>query len=101
VPAIARLEMRRLAVARAAAGDPVGGPVDHPLERDARLAEEALRFARVLEPGGRRLAADEPRRAPEALAELPGEPADARVLGAGDVDRRRRRRAVREQPQRL
>src|SRR5690606_6203666 len=98
---IAGREVRGLAEARLASRDPVGDPVDHRADRHARLAEQALRFGGVLEPCGRRFVADQHRRAPEAPAELAGKPADAGVLGAGDVDRRGRRRAVREQPQRL
>src|SRR5690606_38602470 len=98
---IAGREMRGLAEARLAARDPVGDPVDHRADRHARPAEQALRFGGVLEPRGGCLLSREYRGAPEAFAEFAGEPADAGVLGAGDVDRRGRRRAVREQPQRL
>src|SRR5919197_1817059 len=52
--AVADIEMRRLVEARAAARDPVGGPVDEPGERHRRIAEEAPRLARVDEPACRR-----------------------------------------------
>ena len=54
VLAVTRLEVGRLAEIRQAARDPLRLPVEHPGERYARRAEEAVRRGGVDEPSGGR-----------------------------------------------
>src|SRR5262249_5649573 len=68
--AIAGIEVGVLAEARQTARHPVGGPVDHPVERNARLAKQPDRLLDVDQPGVGRFASFEHRLAPEPLAEL-------------------------------
>src|SRR5690349_13934072 len=101
VLAVTRLEVGRLAEVRHAARDPVGLPVEHRRERHVRRSKKPLRFARVNEPGGWRFRTGDDRLPAEALAEFGGERAHAEHLGSAYVDGRGRRRAMREQAQRL
>src|SRR3954447_25199434 len=101
VLAVTRLEVRRLAEIGHAAGNPVGLPVEHGGERHARRTEKALGGSRVDQPGGRRLFASDGRLLAEALAEFLREGPHADYLGAAHVDWRGRRRAMREEAQRL
>src|SRR5688572_28302877 len=77
VLAIAGLEMRRLAEARAAARDPVGHPVEHCGERDARRPEQPPAGSGIDDPRRGCLGADDVRLLLQALGEFPGEPAHA------------------------
>src|SRR6266699_2325280 len=61
VAPIAHLEFGRLAKARHVAGDPIGGPVEHGLDRYGRRAEQTLGAFRVRQPRSRRLFADDVR----------------------------------------
>src|SRR5688572_24072488 len=97
---IPRFEVGRLAEARLAARDPVGHPIDHRLERHARLAEQHPRRARVDQPRALRLFAEEGGATRKASAEFLGKAAHAHFRAA-EVDRRGGRGAVREKPQRL
>src|SRR3990172_3224268 len=101
VLAVTGLEMRFLAQARAAAGNPVGDPVDHPVEGHLRRSEQALRRRGIDDPGGGRFAAGQLRRLAQTLAEFFREPAHADPSRSGDVQRAGRRRAMREQAKRL
>src|SRR3546814_9238024 len=74
------LELGRLAIARLAAADPVGDPVEHVADADDGVAELPDRLGRVGEPGGRRFRALEDRLPAQAPPELPGEPADRQRL---------------------
>src|SRR3546814_2202202 len=95
------LELGRLAIARLAAADPVGDPVEHVADADDGVAELPDRLGRVGEPGGRRFRALEDRLPAQAPPELPGEPADRQRFRAGDVDRAGRRGAPGEAAQGL
>src|SRR3954452_2813662 len=101
VLAVTRLEVRGLAKVGHATRDPIGLPIEHRGERHARRAKQALRRRRVDQPGARRLFAGDGDLLAEALAEFLREGTHADHLGAAHVDRRCRRRAMREEAQRL
>src|SRR5262245_3268852 len=85
--AIAHLVARRLAVARHAARQPIGGPIEHALDRYPRRSKFAQHAGGVIDPSGRRFLADEARRAPEPPRKILGQLAHLQRLGPGDVER--------------
>src|SRR5688572_27755202 len=75
IVAIAHLEMRRLAEAASAARHPVGDPVHHAGERNARIAKQARSLGGIVEPGGRRFLANHYGFFAETLAKAFSQPA--------------------------
>src|SRR5438270_10646642 len=67
----------RLAEARKRARNPIGGPVDQPGQRHARISEQLHGLRGVDEPCGRGFLAGKHRRPAKAFAKGFGEPADA------------------------
>src|SRR5687768_4596549 len=92
--------MRRLTKARLTALDPIGGPVDHRIHRDARISKQLTRRCRVDEPGSIRFATNDLRRLVKSFTKLAGEPTYADLRSAY-VDWARGRCAVRQQSHRL
>ena len=92
--------MRRLTKARLTALDPIGGPVDHRIQRDARISKKLLRRRRVDEPGSIRFVTNDLRRLAQPFTKLAGEPTYADLRSA-HVDWAGGRCAVRQQSQRL
>src|SRR2546423_15556384 len=84
--AIAHLVMGRLAVARHAAQEPVGGPVEHAIDADARSSELLDHARGIVKPAGGPLAARELDGAAEAAGQLLGPPAHAPRLRPRDAE---------------
>src|SRR6185295_13301321 len=83
---IAHLIVRRLAVTDHAAREPVGGPIEHSLDRHPRDAELGDHALGIVEPSGGRLGALKSRRPPQAFRKCLGQLPHLERLGAGNVD---------------
>src|SRR5262245_27906409 len=86
VLAIAHLIVRRLAVAGHAAAEPVGGPIDHALDRHPRRSELEQHTLSVVDPARRRLIAAELSLAPETPSKLLGQLSHRQRLRPRDVE---------------
>src|SRR5687767_5529076 len=91
--AITRIEMRILAETRHATRDPVGGPVEHALDRHARRSKQPHRLRGIDQPRVGRFRALKDGLLPQSLSELLGEPTNA-DRWATDVKRARRHGTV-------
>src|SRR5260221_6173282 len=91
--------MGGLAEARHAARTPVGGPIDEPAERYARITEQARGLGGIDEPSLGGFDAGEDRRFAQALPKGLRQGADAHRLRPADVERARRYGAMTERAQ--
>src|SRR5262249_41162564 len=101
VSPIAHLVFGRLVEAWHRPGHPIRGPFDQLCGVDDRQAKQCHGLRRIGEPGGRLFLAGDDRSLAEQFAELGGEIAHGEDLVTADIDRRGRRVAMRETPQRL
>src|SRR6266446_9061021 len=97
--AMAGIVMGVLAKTRHAARDPVGGPIDEPAERNARITEQARGLGGIDEPSLGGFDAGEDRRFAQTLPEGLRQGADAHRLRPADVERARRHGAMTERAQ--